>query len=289
MYKVSMHNHTNLGDAQDTPEAMARTAYVQGFTHFAFTEHALNPGFPDITLTDEHIVPYMKAICDLKARYCNAMEVTLGIELDYFTNPDGRRGSWGLQVEALRGAFDFIIGSVHEIPFEDKYYSFNRAGEIDTLLNLSGRSAASVVTQYYETEMDMLETVQPEILGHMDLIKKCNERDRLYAEGSHRIRALKEKVVECAKKYDTIIEVNTGGISRYGAHAVYPTVEVLKMCRRKGVPVTIGADAHNTKDIYAHYELALSMLKEAGIREIAVFEGKKLKMLPLDEQKEMAV
>ena len=74
------------------------------------------------------------------------------------------------------------------------------------------------------------------------------------------------------KAHGIVTEVNTGGIARNGIHNILPSIQMLKRMKEFDIPVTIGADAHTCAMIDDQFDLAVSLLKEAGYRECVVFE-----------------
>ncbi len=89
------------------------------------------------------------------------------------------------------------------------------------------------------------------------------------------------------------IEVNTVGISETKKFAtvtggmrkqiteMYPSLDILKLCRKAGIPVTIGTDAHKAERLDLYLEDGLNLIKEAGYTEIATFEKRKKIMVKI--------
>lgn len=74
------------------------------------------------------------------------------------------------------------------------------------------------------------------------------------------------------------IEVNTAGM-RKPIKEIHPSFEILKLCKKKGIPVTIGTDAHEVKQIEFYLDEGMKMIKNAGYAELAVFEKRKRKFV----------
>jgi histidinol-phosphatase (PHP family) len=53
------------------------------------------------------------------------------------------------------------------------------------------------------------------------------------------------------------------------------------MCLEAGRPVTLSSDAHAPDQLAHRYEEAVEMVMEAGVEEVAVFEGRRRRMEPL--------
>jgi histidinol-phosphatase (PHP family) len=102
-------------------------------------------------------------------------------------------------------------------------------------------------------------------MAHPDLVKKHGVVTSLPMEETY------ERVAQALKDADVAIEVNTSGL-RVRAAESYPHVALLSACARKGVPVTLGSDAHRPEQVGADFDVALRQLARAGIREIATFQ-----------------
>lgn len=74
---------------------------------------------------------------------------------------------------------------------------------------------------------------------------------------------------------DCGIEVNTSGY-RYGLDSVHPQVEILKRYKELGGQIiTVGSDAHKSKDICADFHIAYDILKNIGFKKITTFKQRK--------------
>ena len=81
-------------------------------------------------------------------------------------------------------------------------------------------------------------------------------------------------VVLGSAEADVAIEVNTSGL-RKSALDLYPAFPFLAACAERGVPVTLGSDAHSPDQVGMDFDLAVGLLRRAGITEIATFEGRR--------------
>jgi histidinol-phosphatase (PHP family) len=66
------------------------------------------------------------------------------------------------------------------------------------------------------------------------------------------------------------VEVNTGGL-RAPCREIYPSQVLLKMCFDQAVPITLGSDAHQPKDVAKDFDKALKLIREAGYENITRF------------------
>lgn len=90
-----------------------------------------------------------------------------------------------------------------------------------------------------------------------------------------------EAVVQAAKEYDTLLEVNNYSLNPAGSrvNARDNDIEILKLCKKYGVSVILGSDAHYYADILNH-ERALAVLCEVDFPEELVVNTDKKKLYP---------
>ena len=78
------------------------------------------------------------------------------------------------------------------------------------------------------------------------------------------------------------LEVNTSGFRQKIGRAL-PDLPLLRRYRELGGElVTIGSDAHSTKDLGRGIDEGMDLLKEAGFRYLAVYERRRPILLPLE-------
>ena len=54
-----------------------------------------------------------------------------------------------------------------------------------------------------------------------------------------------------------------------------PALEVATACRKAGVPVTLGSDAHAPEEVARDFPLALEHLRTAGYSRILAYQGRR--------------
>ena len=90
-----------------------------------------------------------------------------------------------------------------------------------------------------------------------------------------------EAVVQAAKEYHTLLEINNNSLNPKGfrQNARENYLELLRLCRRYGVSVILGSDAHYQADILNH-ELICPLLEETGFPEELVVNTDRKKLYP---------
>lgn len=262
---VDYHLHTKLcGHAIGEPEDYVREAIGMGLTEIGFADHMplLNMRDERLTMAPEDLPRYVELILDLRASV-DEMRIRLGIEMDYF--PGRMDGIWAA---ASQFEFDYIHGSVHYIDgwgFSDSRY----------LSSYQGRDPDETYRRYFELFCEAALEGGFDVMAHPDLVKKHGISTGLGLERMYR------EAADALAKADVAVEVNTSGL-RKAALDIYPTLPFLRACAERGVAVTLGSDAHAPGQVGMDFDLALRLLRRAGVREIATFESRRRTMRRLD-------
>jgi histidinol-phosphatase (PHP family) len=74
--------------------------------------------------------------------------------------------------------------------------------------------------------------------------------------------------------------VSTAGL-RKPAGEIYPSRAFLEMVLDAGLPLVLSSDAHVPDQLGHRYEEAVALLRDLGVREICVFEGRERRLEPL--------
>lgn len=193
-------------------------------------------------------------------------DLRLGIEADFVPGREDRLATF------LDGRdWDYVIGSVH----------FLRDGAVDMRGDFDvwapGRSAERVWARYFETVAEAAATGLYDIMAHPDLVK-------VWGQGAPRpegdLRRYYEPAVEAFAAAGVAVEVSTAGL-RKPAREIYPARAFLELALDAGCPIALSSDAHTPDQVGYAYEQALELLGECGVRELAVFEGRRRRLEPI--------
>ncbi len=263
----SSHNHTTLSDGQNTPEEMAEAAIAAGFTDFGFSDHC-DPGSCGIRSEAEYI-HVMRAV---QARYAGRLRIAVGLEQDYFAPVQDR------------AALDYIIASVHYLRDASGAYcvvdgSLRELKQyIDTMF---GGDVMAMVRAYYALVAEHALRDRPEIIGHLDLVKKNNKGGCLFDEDGAAYRQAALETLDICAGTGAIFEINTGGLFRGYCAEAYPARFLLEAMCERGARVTVNADAHCTAALCYAFEESLAMLREIGFSSVVVLENGRFTDKPL--------
>ena len=260
--ECSVHTHTTLCDGRSTPAEMAASAFEKGVKWYGFSGHSHTP----VPYDAENVMPadlsaYRAAVLEQRALYEGRMEVLLGIEQDS-QNPD-----------PVPDWMDYWIGSVHNLydPETGKYHAMDwDAEKLRFCRDEMFHGDALAMTEGYFRDVGAMAERKPTILGHIDLITKLNGDGSLFDEEAVRYRQAALEALHRADPEKTLLEINTGAISRGYRKTPYPAPFLLKEWRAMGGRVILTADAHHADHVIYGYDLAAEAARTAGFTTAAV-------------------
>lgn len=250
----SVHTHSTHCDGKDTLEAMAAAACAAGVRYLGASSHSRTPVVSDV----DFVMPtgpedYRAAVLALRAQYAGRMDVLLGVEWDRLSDIDPLE-------------YDYWIGSVHYQLYQDgQYYPSDKALEDPDYKG----DPFSAVERYYEQVAEVA-GMKPTILGHIDLISRLNEGNRLFDEDGQRYRRAALAALHAADPGVTLLEINTGGMARGYRKHPYPALFLLREWRDMGGKIIITSDSHRTDTVIFGYKEAAEIAKAAGFSRSAI-------------------
>jgi histidinol-phosphatase (PHP family) len=255
---ATYHNHSTWSDGA-TPIA-------------ALVERADQLGVDELGISDHYVLHPSGRACawsmpvDLVGAYAQEIRayagrtgpvVRLGLEVDWFPG----------HADAIRAAldgidFDYLIGSVHEVdgfPIDAAAAHWNA---------LSPEARDEQHRRYWVAMASLARSGLFDIAAHLDLTKKF---------GHHPVGDLSDVVdeaLDAIAEADLVVEINTAGWHRPCGSA-YPTLDILRRCHRRGIPVTLSSDAHEPDHLVRDFERGAARLAEAGYTQVARFAGRR--------------
>jgi histidinol-phosphatase (PHP family) len=207
------------------------------------------------------------AVDDLD-EYCGFVreetDLKLGIEADFVA---GREDRMANLLDARD--WDYVVGSVH--------FLRDAAVDMDEWDVWTTGDPDKIWRQYFETLGEAARTGMYDILAHPDLVKVWGKR-RQRPDGD--LRRFYDLAMDGIAESDVAIEVSTAGL-RKPVGEIYPAREFLEMCLEAGRPVALSSDAHVPEQLGYEYDKALELLGELGISQIADFDRRERRMVPL--------
>lgn len=258
MYLSTPHAHTTYVDGKSSPREMAEAAVAKGFCSLGFSEHAEQPNDPQYGLKPDTEQAYRREIQALAAEYAGRLRIRLGLERDAFSPAD-------------RSRYEYVIGSVHYVRLNGGGYA-SVDGDPDALARalkteFSGDGIA-YVKAYYDTLASYVETFRPEIIGHFDLVRKWNEKLRIFDSADRAYRDAAFEALERMIASGALLEVNTGAMARGRMSDPYPEAFLLARWRELGGRAIVGTDCHFAEKLDYGMEAARERCLEAGYRSV---------------------
>ena len=264
-FPSSMHVHTHFGDGKNSPEDVILAAIKLGFTSIGISEHAYAPYDLDVCIPKTKMEAYRTEVQHLKEKYAPKIEVSCGLEVDYFQAHDYMSAGW-----------DHIVGSVHYVLSKKtgEYYMVDFNPEIfEDGINDAGNGCVQSFIEQYGTSVLEMAKLRPDIIAHIDVITKLNRGNRFFDPGAGWYKNMWEKIVCAIADSGTIAEVNTGGMSRGYTDCPYPSADLLRMLLARGVPVTLCSDSHSIETLNYGFDECLQLLREVGYKTIQIWRG----------------
>ncbi len=260
------HSGEFCGHAQGDLRGVVQAAVDAGFTTYGLSEHA--PRFKPEHLypEEQHLAPrdlqvtfqrYVASALALRQQYEERLELLIGFETEALPVD-----TWAQQMQEIRRAapFDYMVGSVHSIG--DTWVDLNPATTERAAEACGGFEPMRCL--YFDRLAQLVETLRPEIVGHVDLIRRFEPAD--FRFGATAMQHA-ERVLEAARASGSALEVNAAPVRR-GFGPVYPGPQVLARACLMGVPVTLGDDSHGPDGVGVGLDACLEAIAAAGYHEV---------------------
>ena len=255
------HMHTPLcGHAIGDPGEYAAVAEKKGFKGIIVTCHAPMPdGYGShIRMGIDEFDEYVALVREAAEEWRGRVEVLLGLESEYVPGYE----SWIKELHG-RAHFHHVLGSVHQHAGEylKKYFQGTWTGFQRT---------------YFQHLAEAAETGLYDTISHPDLVKNQNaaewKRERVMDTILHALDRIAATGVA--------MELNTSGKNK-AVPEMNPGPEILAEMHRRGIPVVIGADAHEPRRVGDAYPEALRNLRAAGYEEVSYFIDRQRRSVPI--------
>jgi histidinol-phosphatase (PHP family) len=252
--------------AKGNLEAVIERAIEVGFTHYGLSEHCPRYRQEDLYAGEEDLgteglaqafAAYARQGFALRARYADRIELLVGFETERLPPSD-----WAERMRLIRksAAFDYIVGSVHDV--DGTYVDYKPELTRDLAARLGGTDELHI--RYFAAVTDLVETLAPEIVGHLDLVRKF---DGPNANFSPHVEPHIERTLEAVRAHECVLDVNCGA-HRRGLSPVYPLPSILERACQMGIGVTLGDDGHGAHDVGVGLDACLRAIQNAGYREL---------------------
>ena len=251
---IDYHVHTSLcNHANGAMDQYIQKAIKAGLREICFLDHlTLHKNGRGQSMEPADVPFYFHCARQLAHQYEGQIRVKVGLEVDFDPETADR-------AEDIIRPFDFDVigGSVHFIDHMNIVSSKNTKDR-------ESQPIDALCDQYLDQMDQMVSRNFADIVCHLDVIKKFGRRPSPAME--EKFNALLSKI---GYKQLTV-ELNTSGVD-HPAKEFYPGAALLKACHDRGIPMTIGSDAHEPGQVARHFEAALALLRSTGFRNVSAF------------------
>lgn len=250
----NFHTHTQFCDGKSTAEEMVISAINAGFSAIGFSGH----GYMDFDLSYcmKDTDGYIAEVNRIRDKYSSDIQIYLGVEEDAFCPVD-------------RSRFDYLLGSCHYLKIKGKNYPIDLSYEGLMLgVEALGSNIEAVAECYYSEFTDYIMKRKPDIVGHLDLLTKYDEKNGFIFLNDPAYNRVAEKYTTQIADLGCIVEINTGAIARGHRTTPYPAENLLHILKKHGTDIIISSDCHNAKDIACSFTEIRYMLKDIGFDHV---------------------
>ncbi|MBN2308895.1 MAG: histidinol-phosphatase [Candidatus Hydrogenedentes bacterium] len=275
-WRVSLHGgHSRefCDHATGSLREMIEAAAARGLQVYGLAEHAPRyaPEFLypdeiamgwDIAKLGRDFAAYAAASAALAQEFAGRITVLRGFEAEVVPADDYAGLMRGLRE---RFAFDYVVGSVHYV--DELLFDYNQEAFDRVVARKGGIEPLAVA--YYETVAGMAEALRPEVVGHVDIVRRF--------AGPHggvdtpAVRRAAESALDAIAEVGAILDVNTGAY-RKGDATPYPAPWMVGAARARGIPFCFGDDSHDPAHVGAHFDEARAYLLEHGVQRITTLD-----------------
>jgi len=242
-----------------------------GFSAYGLTDHAPRLGEQylydkerglgwDVARLERNFEAYAKESAILVREFADRLTVLRGFEAEVV--PSDRYVDLMLDYRK-RYDFEYMVGSVHyvdDVSIDGEVRDFERA-----LATQGGLENLAI--RYYQILTEMVDRLRPEVVGHLDLIRK---RSGPYGPvDTPAIRDAAEKALEAISRCGAILDVNTAGY-RKGLDTPYPAPWLVRRAWESGIGLCMGDDSHSPDDVGLDMDLGRAYLLELDVTEVTI-------------------
>ncbi len=263
---IDYHLHTKLcNHASGVMGAYVNRAVEQGLKEVCFLDHLTltEPG-NKLSMTPGEVPFYFQAVQNLKNSFNNIISVKAGLEVDFSQETTDL-------AEEIIGTFSFdVIGSSIHFPANIDIVNSRsewKQGKFDTV---------HVYELYFSQFKTMLEYDYFDVICHLDLPKKFGRKPIKNFDKEL------DEIITMIKDKNLTVELNTSGYNHLVSEA-YPAPDIIKICQKAGVSITLGSDAHRPEDVGRHFDRAFPLLRSAGYTHLATFTDRQRIDIPIED------
>lgn len=164
---------------------------------------------------------YWEEAVRLREKYASQIKIIIGFETDWIRPASGDLINRSL----ARFPFEFFVGSVHHmytVPIDYDRPMYEQARE------LAGGTDERLFEDYFDAQFDMIQQLQPLVVGHFDLIRlKSDDKERSFTEWPEVWRKIIRNL-DLIASYGGMLELNSAALRKEMSEP-YPKAEICKV------------------------------------------------------------
>ena len=203
---------------------------------------------------------YVEMVRQAADEWRGRVDVRLGLESEYVPGYE-----WWIEGLHQRASFNYVLGSVHQHASE-YLQTYFRGDWVDFQRTYFRHLAEAAESGLYDA------------ISHPDLVKNQNPAEW------DRVRVMDDilRTLDRIARAGTAMELNTSGRNK-AVREMNPGPEILAEMSARGIPVVLGADAHEPRRVGDHYAEAMRLLREVGYEEVSFFLGRKRQAVRIED------
>jgi len=262
------HSHSGqfCHHASGKLEEVVNSAIEKGFHTIGLTEHM--PRFSESELYPEEIEAkctpqtlkttfneFLVEARRLQKEYASQIKILVGCEIEFITS---QYKQYIAELRQQHGV-DYVVGSLHHVRGIPIDFS---PGLYTTALEHHNNDLHKLFAAYFDEQYQMLQAVNPEVVGHFDLIRIFRTEPNAGINESVWEKIIRN--VEYVIGYGGLFEINSRAWKK-GLKDAYPQRDVFKLILARGGKFTLSDDSHGPNDVAMHYDKLQAYLLEMGV------------------------
>lgn len=236
--KADHHTHSLFSDGSASIEEMILAARAAGLEEVTITDHMPLPFDTRYAMDKTRVDEYRQTIQDARKLHSQTISVGMGMEIEFI--PEFRH--WIQPFSTMN--WDRLIVSIHSLMIDGRPFLVNgNREEYNALLHQFDHDLKSLCRHYFRTLQEGLLTGWFDVAGHLDVVKKWTAPEEFIDESAPWYRQLIDETLAIIQSQQMSLEINTGGFLHKAA-ASYPSKWIVREALDRGIPITLGSDAH---------------------------------------------
>ncbi|MCP9234886.1 histidinol-phosphatase [Lewinella sp. JB7] len=266
------HAHTRFSDGVGEPAEYVEHALAAGFTAYGFSDHAPIPAGDIGSMKLHELATYGAEIDRLRRVFAGRIDLYKSLEVDYIP---GVMNVDSPHIKAAR--LDYTVGAVHYVDYLGKGepWSFQRPNPVFErgIATIFANDSRRMVERYYALVREMVENYPPDVVAHLDRIKKRNVNGRYWDEHAGWYVAAVEETLDAIAGAGLIMEVNTRGIYLGEIADTYPSNWIVRRAVERGIRLQVNSDAHRPQHVAGGFREAYTGLRALGVEAVWQYAG----------------